>query len=268
MEKKWIILFGVIAATAILVYLLILQKNQQTISPTVQAAIGQSTTVTLSNNSPTNSATLNIPYDDTITINISISNGQPNSSYTVSLSTGTSTTISTDSSGSGSGSLSINNVTSNGSVNLTIQGPGISSSFTLTINLNIAYNPVLTVSVNGSSYTLNNNSTSASASISGSSTTVNFNLSNAVPNTSYELRISTTYVSYNGTLTTPSINTTTITTNSSGSASFSQGVSVPGGYAGVKVTYTLQGPGIATEYSFTLVLTSPINPTTTIVISY
>ncbi len=254
--NKWIIVLLGLAAVAIAIMSYFLLTKKQLV---VQAALGQSQTVTLSNNNPSQSVTLNIPYNDTIGITVNISNAAPNSSYTVSLSTGASTTITTDSSGSGSTSLSIPNVTSSTTVTLSISGPYISSPFTLSINLNVAYNPTLTVSVGGSTYTMSNSSSSASASLSATSASLSFTLSNAPPGATYTVTKSVSYIAGTS-LTSPTTSQFTETAGSNGSVSWSDSVSIPSSYSGLKVTYTVTGPGIVNSFSFTLTLIIAIQP--------
>ena len=107
-----------------------------------------------------------------------------------------------------------------GLVTVTITGPGIPSSYVLTLNVNLAYNPVLTVNVNGTTYTLTNSSSDAQSHVTGTSIPVSFSLSNAVPNSSYTVQKQIQYQTSSGVLVGPSTQFT-VTTDSSGNASWS-----------------------------------------------
>jgi hypothetical protein len=124
----------------------------------------------------------------------------------------------------------------------------------LSINLNVAYNPILTVSVGGSTYTLTNSSSSASASLSATSASLSFTLSNAPPGATYTVTRSLSYIS-GLTMSFPRMSQFTETVGSNGSVSWSDTVSIPSGYTGVYVGYVVVGPGILRFLTFTLTLT-------------
>jgi hypothetical protein len=137
----------------------------------------------------------------------------------------------------------------------------------LSINLNVAYNPTLTVSVGGSTYTMSNSSSSASASLSATSASLSFTLSNAPPGATYTVTRSLSYISGTS-LTSPRTYQFTETAGSNGSVSWSDTVSISSSYSGLVVTYTVTGPGIVNSFRFSLTLTSPYSPTANIAISY
>ena len=80
--NKWIIVLLGLAAAVIAVMLYFFITKKQLV---VQASLGQSQTVTLSNSNPSQSVTVNIPYNDTVGITVSISGGQPYSSYDITI---------------------------------------------------------------------------------------------------------------------------------------------------------------------------------------
>jgi len=237
----------------------ILLYNEETVS--LQAALGQSQAVTLSNSNPSQSVSINIPYNDTIGITVSISGGQPYSSYDITInsshfvSIGGQRYIDTNGQGSGSTNISISSLYSSVTITVTITGPGIPSSYVLTLNVNLAYNPVLTVNVNGTTYTLTNSSSSAQSSVTGTSIPVSFSLSNAVPNSSYTVQKQIQYRTSSGVLLGPSTQFT-VTTDSSGNASWSDTINPSTSYNSTIVDYQVSGIGIGT-YFLMAVIASP-----------
>jgi len=271
MDKKYIyvIIIGIIIAIIAAAILLYLSRTKQQI--VVQAALGQSQTVTLSNSNPSQSVTINIPYGDDITFGINISNAAPNSSYTVALN-GSSTTISTDSSGSGSTTLSTGSLTSSTTEKLTISGPGISSTFTLSADFQVLYNPELSIQINASGsssfYNITNGSNSATSSVSASSASVSYTLANAVPNTSYSAVQTIYYCTDSGCNANPTTSNVTLSTNSSGTASYSTTYNVPSSYTLMRVIFKVTGAGIVSSLTFNLDISLPISPNAQVVINY
>jgi len=271
MDKKYIyvIIIGIIIAVIVAAILLYLSRTKQQLA--VQATLGQSQTVTLSNSNPNQSVTINIPYGDNVTFGINISNAAPNSSYTVALN-GSSTTISTDSSGSGSTTLSTGSLTSSTTEQLTISGPGISSTFTLSVDFQVLYNPQLNVVVNAngssSNYNITNNSNSATSSVSAFSASVGYTLSAAVPNANYSAVQTIYYCTESGCNANPTTSNVTLSTNSSGTASYSQTYNVPSNYTLMRVIFKVTGTGIASALTFNLNISLPISPNAQVVINY
>ena len=256
--NKWIIVLLGLAAAVIAVMLYFFITKKQLV---VQASLGQSQTVTLSNSNPSQSVTINIPYNDTIGITVSISGGQPYSSYDITInsshfvSIGGQRYIDTNGQGSGSTNISISSLYSSVTITVTITGPGIPSSYVLTLNVNLAYNPVLTVNVNGTTYTLTNSSSDAQSHVTGTSIPVSFSLSNAVPNSSYTVQKQIQYRTSSGVLLGPSTQFT-VTTDSSGNASWSDTINPSTSYNSTIVDYQVSGIGIGT-YFLMAVIASP-----------
>ena len=252
MDKKYIyvIIIGIIIAVIVAAILLYLSRTKQQLA--VQATLGQSQTVTLSNSNPNQSVTINIPYGDNVTFGINISNAAPNSSYTVALN-GSSTTISTDSSGSGSTTLSTGSLTSSTTVNLTISGPGISSAYTLTVDFEVVRSPQLQVVVGGRSFSLSNSINSGEVVVTGNTELVLFILSNGSPNSQYSV-LENQQLSTGGN----SSNTYTETTNSSGMFTLTTELSLPSNNTTLTATYTITGPGIEGSFIFTVILGPPL----------
>jgi len=257
--NKWIIVLLGLAAAVIAVMLYFLLTKKQLV---VQAALGQSQTVTLSNSNPSQTITINVPYNDTIGITVSISGGQPYSSYDITINSSHFVSISgqryidTNGQGSGSTNIFISSLYSSVTITVTITGPGIPSSYVLTLNVNLAYNPVLTVNVNGTTYTLTNSSSSAQSRVTGTSIPVSFSLSNAVPNSSYTVQKQIQYqIGPSGVLLGPSTQFT-VTTDGSGNASWSDTINPPTSYNSTIVDYQVSGIGIGT-YLLMVVIASP-----------
>ena len=129
MDKKLaLIIVALVAVVAVAVYFV-----QRKIAPTIQAAVANQQTVTLSSSNPNQSVSITIQCGTPISLSLYMQGGQPYATYTVYTNYGT-YTLTADANGNGSLNIQTPAITSNVNYAVTISGPGISGlGYTLNV---------------------------------------------------------------------------------------------------------------------------------------